>query len=90
MYLLQNHFLGKSLDEKNSGRKLFFVENFCCKITSSEIDWMKKILAENFFWSKFCFVQIHFLENWMKKMLVEKFFVENFIVANPFPRKQLG
>jgi len=34
--LLQNHFLGKSLDEEMFGRNFY-----CCKIISTETDLMK-------------------------------------------------
>jgi hypothetical protein len=72
-FLLQNHFLGNSLDENQFDRKilwskiLFGRKFFCCIIVSSES------LDEKYFGRKI--------------FLLKFFFVENFFVAKSLFRK---
>jgi len=83
-FLLQNHFLGYSLDEKKSWSINFLVENFFWKKTfllqnhflGNSLDGKK--FGRKFFWSKiFCCKIISSDTVWMKKILVEKPFSEN-------------
>ena len=99
-FLLQNHFLGNNLDEKNLGRNCLNRKFFCCKIISSETGW--KNFCSNFFFVLIFFVEIFLLQNhFLGRSLEEKnfgqhfffkfFFWPNFFffffVSKSFPRK---
>ena len=73
--LLQNHFLGNSLDKKNFGRKFFWSKNFWSKFLLLQNHFLgisldDKIYGRNFF----LLLQNHFLG----KSLDEEIFGRNF------------
>ena len=84
--LLQNHFLGNSLDEKSFGRKFFMSKNFWTKFLLLQNHFLgnrfdQKICGRKFFWSKkifgrnfYCCKIISSETVWMRKFKVEIFF----------------
>ena len=85
LLLLQNHYLGKSLDEMNFLDEIFFVAKsylvtFGWNFFFEEIDFGRKV-----FWSNFFFVAKYFF----KSSLDEKNLVEIFLLQNHFLRKIL-
>ena len=96
--LLQNHFLGNRLNEKNLVEKFSGRNFFCCKIISSESVRMKKFRLKNFSVEKFFWTQNYSLANssdekkiWSKNVLLEIcFWSKIFLFAKSFPRKQFG
>jgi hypothetical protein len=97
IFLLQNHFLGNRLDEKNMSKiflvEIFFCGNFFWSKNLLQIHFLgksldEKILLKNIFGRKFLCRKIISSERvWKKKILVTNVWVENFFVAKPFPRK---